>query len=292
MEPLIASSGVRVDVAGLPEIDGISLTTTGRWVLVLGASLAFFEAAAGLRPVARGELRIGGLPPLDAVRARVSASAPLDPPMPRRWTVRQYVAWSARLAGQPRALAESNVSDSLERLELLTVESTRLGVAPTALRRAAVLAAAVATGAAIVLAEDPSAGLLPEGARSLARVVARALGDRRAVIFGARIPLESPVALAADEAVVVQGSQVVAQGAPAEIAADQRTVALRLAGDIDAFSQALQGQGGRLLASSGPSSPAHISVHLGSLRTRDLFRIAESSNAIVLELRPLAHAFA
>jgi hypothetical protein len=33
-------------------------------------------------------------------------------------------------------------------------------------------------------------------------------------------------------------------------------------------------------------------VHLGSLRTRDLFRIAESSNAIVLELRPLAHAFA
>ncbi len=285
MEPLVASSSLRVDVAGLPAIDGLSLTTTGQWVLVLGAARALFEAAAGLRG-------IGGLPPVEALRAGVAASAPLDPPLPPRWTVREYVTRSARLAGQPPALAESNTSDSIERLELAAFESTRLGLAPTALRRAAVLAGAMATGGAALLVEDPIAGLLPEGARSLARVVARALGDRKAVFFGARVPLESPVALAADEAVLVHGSQVVAQGAPAEIAADERTVALRVAGDIGAFVDALRGHGGTLLAPSGSSSPAHVSVQLGTLRTRDLFRIADSCNAIVLELRPLANAFA
>jgi ABC-type Na+ transport system ATPase subunit NatA len=212
--------------------------------------------------------------------------------MPPRWTVRQYVTSSARLAGQTRALAESNANDAMDRLELGALQSTRLGVASTALRRATVLAGALATGAELLLVEDPVAGLLPEGARSLARVVARALGDRKAVFFAARVPLESPIALAADEAIVVHGSQVVAQGAPAEIAADERTVALRLAGDIDAFAQALQGQGGKLLASSGPSSLSHVNVHLGTLRTRDLFQIAESCHAVVLELRPLASAFA
>jgi ABC-type Na+ transport system ATPase subunit NatA len=206
--------------------------------------------------------------------------------------VRQYVGASARLAGQTRALAEWNANDAIERLELAAFESTRLGVASTALRRAAVLAGALATGAALLLVEDPVAGLLPEGARSLARVVAKALGDRKAVFFGARVRLESPIALAADEAIVIHGSQVVAQGAAAEIAADERTVALRLAGDIGAFAQALQGQGGKLLASSGPSSLSHVSVQLGTLRTRDLFQIAESCNAVVLELRPLASAFA
>jgi len=212
--------------------------------------------------------------------------------MPARWTVRQYVAWSARLAGQPRTLAESNASGSIERLELAAFEPTPLGVAPTAVRRAAVLAAAIATGAGVLLVEDPMAGLLPDGARALAPAIARSLGDRKVVIFGARIPLESPLALAADEAVVVHGSHVVAQGAPAELAADERTVALRLAGDIGAFVEALQGQGGKLHASSGPSSPAHLSVQLGTLRTRDLFRIADSCKAVVLELRPLGHAFA
>ena len=212
--------------------------------------------------------------------------------MPLRWTVREYVTSSARLAGQTRVLAESNASDAMDRLELAAVESTRLGVASTALRRAAVLAGALATGAELLLVEDPVAGLLPEGARSLARAIARALGDRKAVFFCARVPLESPIALAADEAIAVQGSQVVAQGAPAEIAADVKTVALRLAGDIGAFAHALQGQGGKLLTSSGLSSLSRVSVQLGTLRTRDLFQIAESCNAVVLELRPLASAFA
>jgi ABC-type multidrug transport system ATPase subunit len=292
VEPLVASSSLRVDVAGVPAIDGISLTTTGRWVLVLGAARALFEAASGLRAVAHGDLRTSGLPPLEAARRGLSACAPLDPPMPPRWTVRQYVMCSTRLAGQARALAETSANDAMERLELAAFESTRLGVAPTALRRAAVLAGALATGAALLLIEDPVAGLLPEGARSLARVVAKAIGDRKAVFFCARVPLESPIALAADEAVVVHGSQVVAQGAPAEIAADERTVALRLAGDIRAFTEALRRQGGQLLNSSGSSSPAHVSVQLGTLRTRDLFQIAESCNAVVLELRPLASAFA
>jgi hypothetical protein len=110
--------------------------------------------------------------------------------------------------------------------------------------------------------------------------------------------LESPLALAADEAIAIFGSDVAAQGAPAEIAALERRFALRVSGNVRAFVEAVTALGGRLLPGAGvaalvPSAPAaHIGFDLGPLATRDLLRIAADSNAVVLELRPIGCAFA
>jgi ABC-type multidrug transport system ATPase subunit len=289
---VLASSHLRIDVGGVPAIDGLTLTSAGDHILALGAARALFEAAAGLRPIAHGELVVEGRSPRDAVRAGVVACAPFDPPLPGTWTVAEYTTWSARLAGHARATALGLATDALARLQITSMAKTKLAGAPAPVRRATVLAAALATGAATLLVEDPVDGLPQETARLLARAVVRALDDRRTVTFAARVPLESPLALASDEAIVIDGSQVVAQGAPAEIAARERTVALRVYGDLEAFVRAVQTRGGRAVAAAGGASPAHVGVDLGPLAARDLFGIAAESDAVLVELRPLSRPFA
>jgi ABC-2 type transport system ATP-binding protein len=292
MPARLASAHLRVDVGGVPAIDGLSLTSTGDHVLVLGAARALFEAAAGLRPIARGDLRVEGATAHEAIRARIAACAPLDPPLPGTWTVLQYAVWSARLAGHDRASAQALATEALARLRIEPMSKTKLVGAPLAVRRAVVIAAALATGASTLLVEDPVSGLLDEAAHQLARATVRACDDRHTVTFAARVPLESPLALAADEAIVVDGSDVAAQGAPAEIAAGTRSFSLRVQGNLDAFQRAIEVQGGHAFASTGAPPPVHMRVELGPLVARDLLRIAAESDTIVIELRPLARAFA
>jgi ABC-type multidrug transport system ATPase subunit len=296
VQPLLAASSLRVDAGGTSAVDGLSLTTSGERVLVLGAARALFEAAAGLRPSARGELLIENRAPLEALRAGAMAGAPLDPPLPAAWTLLDYVRWSARLAGYARGTANALAEDALERLKLAALAKKKLGMVTATARRGAVIAAALATGAPILLVDDPVAGLPADAARSFARIVVRALDDRRAVLFAGRVALDSPIALAADEAILVDGSRVVAQGAPAEIATRESAFVLRVGGDARAFMSAALARGVRILGSGDDPGRACITVDLGvdpgALRVLDLLAIAASSNAVVLELRPLARAFA
>lgn len=302
MAPLLSAADLRVDVGGSPAIDGLSLVTSGERVLVLGAARALFEAAAGLRPARRGEVRVEGMAPLAAVRARVAAGAPLDPSLPQRWTVGQYVTWSARLAGHGRADATRLANDALDALQLGSSAVTKLRLAPLAMRRATVIAAAMATAAPTLLLDDPLAALPEDAARSFARVIARALDAqprRRAVVFAARVPLESPLALGADDAFVLDGSHVSAHGPPAEVAAQQTSLALRVEGDVAAFARAVEAGGGRAVlgAPLGETparsmGPTFVRVELGPLGTRELLRIAAEAQAVVRELRPIAGVFA
>jgi hypothetical protein len=186
----------------------------------------------------------------------------------------------------------TQAAEALSRMKLDAVAGARLSKATLTVRRATVLAAALATGAATLLVEDPVPGLPPETERTFARALVRALDGRRAVFFAGRVPLESPVALAADEALVVDGSHLEAQGAPGEIAARERAYALRVAGDVRAFAQSLAARGARLLAPLDASNRGRISVELGDFGTRELLGIAASCDAVVLELRPLSRAFA
>jgi ABC-type multidrug transport system ATPase subunit len=292
VQPVLVAASLRVDVGRIPAVDGLSLTSTGEKVLVLGAARALFESAAGLRALTRGELRVSGELPVDALRAGAAAGAPLDPPLPPDWTVRQYVAWSALLAGHPHGTSSALADEAIERMKLAPHSKAKLGTVTTPARRAAVIAAAIATGAATLLVEDPLDGLAGEIARSFARIIVQALSDRRSALFAARVALESPIALAADEAIVIDGAHVAAQGAPAEIAAGESAFVLRVGGDSQAFVDAVTAEGGRLIARPAAAPDrGHMTVDLGGLRTRDVLRIAATSNAVVLELRPLSRTF-
>jgi ABC-type multidrug transport system ATPase subunit len=291
VEPLLSAAAIRLDVAGVPVLDGLALETRGERVVVLGAPRALFEAAAGLREVARGELRAGGMAPSLAVRSRIIAGAPFEPPLPPRWTVAEYVTWSARLAGHGRREARSRAEEAIAALELGSLARTRLSAAAQAARRGVVLAAALATGAGTLFVDDPLAGLADDPSAAFARVVAQVLGGLRFVVFASRLPLESPLVAAADEAIVVDGATVVAQGTPTGIAGELTTLALKVGGipeDVAVYVSAIESSGGKATALAQALGVTHLKVELGPLAAKDLFRLALETRATLLELRPFS----
>ena len=297
--PLLEASSARIDAGGVAVVDGLTLRTSGERVLVLGAARALFEAASGLVPITHGMLAVRGRPPLDAVRAGAVAGAPLDAPMPPDWSARTYVTWSARLAGASAGASGvgARVDDALARMELGAVADAKLAKATPALRRATAIAAALATGAGIVLLEDPLAALDDEAARHLARVTAAALEGRAWALFAPRVSLGSPLTAAADEAIVVVGSDVGAQGAPRDLAARDRRYALQVHGDAPALIAALEARGATVDAPRPAATAAprlsRIVVDLArDQTTRDLLAGAEAVGAVIVDLRPIARAFA
>jgi ABC-2 type transport system ATP-binding protein len=222
------------------------------------------------------------------VRSGGAAGAPLDPALPPKWTAREYVTWSARIGGSTKKDARSLADQAIERMQMKAVADVPLAASSTETRRATSIAAALATGAQTVLLEEPTRGLADDVARNFARVLIRALEGCGWAVFAAHVPLASPLAMDADEAIVIAGDLVVAQGAPAELATRERAYAVRVLGRADDFSKLAASRGARV---SGQG--AELTIDLGeSLAVSDLLRAAQDAQATILELRPLAHAFA
>jgi ABC-type taurine transport system ATPase subunit len=285
---LLVAEDVRVDVDGVPAVDGLTLRTTAERVLVLGAARALFEAATGQRAVVRGRLAVRDLAADDAVRSGIVAGAALDPPLPPKWTPTEYVVWSARLAGHPKPEAAARAKEALARFRLEPLAATALGRLVPHARRGVVVAAALATGAAVLALEDPIGGLPEEMARSFAKILVSALEGCSWMVFAPRIPLTSPLAMHAEEAIVVSGARVDAHGAPAEIAAAERRFVARVQGPVDAFARLLAARGVRL-----QQDGARVVLDLvDGVSTSELLRLAVESNVTVVELHPVARAFA
>jgi ABC-type multidrug transport system ATPase subunit len=283
--PLVELSRARIDVEGVPAVDGLSLTTSGDQVVILGGAKVLFEAVSGTRTPSHGEVRVRGVAARRAARSGIVAGAPVDLPLPPQWTAREYLTWSARISGHRKKDATALAEEALTRMKMVGSAGEKLSGASLETRRSVSIAAALATGAETILLEDPLASLSGDAARQLARIVLRALEGRGWAIFAARLPLESPFAMDASEAVVVAGNRVLAQGAPAELASRERAYALKVLGHSEDFARVARARGARV---SGIG--ADLTVDLGPLAVSDLLRVAAEVEATVLELEPVAYA--
>lgn len=286
--PLLSMQDARIDVDGVPAIDGLSLVTQGEHVLVLGAPRAAFHAATGVLAAVRGKIAIRGASPEVAVRDRLIAGCPLDPPLPPKWTPLEYITWSARLSGHDKTTAKTNAARAVERIELGAFATTPAERLVPHAKRATVLAAAMATGAPVLAIEDPLASLPEEIAHVWAGIFVAALSDRSWIVFAPRIPMTSPIVRAADEAVVISHAHVDAQGPPLSVASASRRFVLRLHGALDVFVPRLQERGAQVRVSG-----AQVVVDLGqTLSTTELLGISCDTNVTIVELHPVARALA
>lgn len=285
---LLAAEDVRIDVDGVPACDGLGFRTRpgSARVLVLGAPRALFEATAGLARVVRGSLTVRGADASSAARSGMLAAVPQDPPLPPRWKVAEYIQWSARLAGVPADEAKRSADEAIEKLRLGPLaygETSRL-VAHG--RRATLAAAALATCAEVIALDDPLGGLGDDVAPGYAAVLAEALADRAWIVFAPRMPLASPLAEKADEAIVTSALRVEAQGAPAELASAERRFVARLEGPAEAVLAALAERGARVEVHG-----AHLILDLGSaVSTRELATLCDHADVSLVELSPVARA--
>jgi ABC-type multidrug transport system ATPase subunit len=208
--------------------------------------------------------------------------------MPPRWSVREYVEWSARLSGVPSSPASALARVAIERLELGPLATTELARLVPHAARATLVAAALATSAEIVALEDPLGALADEVAAGFATILAAAIADRSWLVFAPRVPFTSALALAADEVLIASGGRIVAQGSPAEVARQDRRFVGRLHGDPAAIGPALAARGARL-----EEHGSHLLFDLGdALTTSELFAICASRDVVLLELLPVARALA
>ncbi len=287
-EPLLQTNDARADVGGVPQVDGLTLRTTGERIVVLGAAEALFDAVSGARKPSRGAVLVHAEAADVALRGGRVAGAALDPAMPPKWTPRTYARWSARLAGHDAAIASKLADEAIEKLEMRVIADAPLGKAERHVKRAAVVAGALATAAPVIVLADPTAGAPDAFARTFGRILVAALEGREWIVFAPTMALGAPLALEADEAIVLEGSQVAAQGAPGELAAQERTYALKVAGEVEALARAVEARGAKVRRSASV-----LVVELGeSLTTRDLMSAALESHAIIVELSPLTRALA
>lgn len=257
-------------------------------MLLLGAPGIVFAAATGLAPVARGSLEVRGRAPVDAVRTGLVAGAAHEPPLPPKWTLTEYVTWSARLAGATSPARRAR--EAIAELKLVALATTRLGKLVPHARRAAVVAAALATGAEMIVLEDPLGGLPDDLATAYAELLVGALATRSWLVVAPRMPLGLALAGAADEAIVVGGgTRVDAQGEPRALAAAARRFVGRIDGATEAIAPAVAEAGGSVEAHGS----AHVVLELGpTLTTAGFFAICAAADVAVLELVPAVHAFA
>jgi ABC-type multidrug transport system ATPase subunit len=294
-EPLLFADDLRIDVDGVPACDGITLRTKGSRVLVLGAPRALFEATTGLANVMRGDLRVRGMPVAEAVSERVIAGAAMDPPTPPKWTLLEYLQWSARLSGLSKSDARANADAAITKLQLGTMTKMQTARLLPHAKRGMIVAAALATGAEVIALEDPLGGLPDDVAATYAKVLAEALADRSWIIFAPRIPLTSPIALEADEALIASALGIDVQGSPAEIAAAERRYIGRVHGPIETAIPLLESRGAHVEARVGGAARANENTRfvfdLGpTMTTSDLLRLCDRANVAVIELVPVSRA--
>jgi ABC-2 type transport system ATP-binding protein len=302
--PLLAAHEARIAVDGVTAIDRLTLETKGDHVLVAGDTRALFAAITGIPladpAVAEGEegelpgeafvvagtLALAGCSV--AARAHVASmgAAPLDPPLPPRWTVEEYVAWGAQLAGTPPGAARELAAAALSRVGVAPLRKKRLDALPPAERRAVVLAQATVTGPLVLVAEAPLRGLDAAGAALVMAALLGAGEGRRVLLSAARLDAGSPegaLARGASHLVVLSGGDVAVEGPPGELFAAARVLSLTVRTNAGALRAELAARGIDLRG-----GPTRFAASLPEGTTpREVMAAAAAARAAVVEMVPV-----
>ena len=174
-------------------------------------------AIAGRLPVAQGAILFGGAPPPRdaAARARRGLARTFQTPRPfPEWTVRENVAIAAERAG-----ALDEVDRLLEELELTALSDRPAGQLSVGEGKRLEFARALAFKPAVLLLDEPLAGLTSEAARRISGLIERARRQGGAVIWVEHGPMADELA---SQVLVLEGGRTRFLGSPADWDAARR----------------------------------------------------------------------
>jgi sodium transport system ATP-binding protein len=285
--PLLVAEGLRVDIDGSVALEGATFETRGNSVALIGDGYGLLRAIAGSAEVRAGTLAVSGL---DVARreqlgAGAIGLAPLDPPLHARWTVHEYLAWSARLAGSSRASAKESASATLSELGLERLASSKLASLARPERRATVLAQAVVMRPSVLVAAAPLSGIAGHEGAYVAAALDAATKGRRWIVSLSNLYAgseENGLAARADELLVFASGRLVRQGKLQKIEDGTVGYTLMLRGRVKEFREALRAQG---VALSG--GPQRFFVELPpEMKAQDLVALSAEVGAPLVELVP------
>lgn len=208
----------------LTAVDGISLDVLrGQIVCVLGPNGAgkttTVKMAATLLEPTSGDVVVAGI---DAVRhpreARKHSGLVLggDRGFYMRASAIENLRFFAELQGVTGAQRERRIRELLDRVGLGNRAKDRVESFSRGMKQRLHIARALLSGPCLVLLDEPSIGLDPEGAKELRKIVVELRDSGRGVLLTTHYLHEAEEL--ADELIVVDGGVIAAQGTGADIA--------------------------------------------------------------------------
>jgi ABC-2 type transport system ATP-binding protein len=215
----IQARGLRVRAGRRMAVDGVDLSlTTGVHGLLgpngAGKTTLIRALATVLRP-AGGELALLGGAGQRAVRRKLGY-LPQDFGYYRRYTIREFVEYMAWLKEMPKAEVPGAVQRAIDRVGLTDRADDRLKTLSGGMVRRAGIAQAIVNDPAILLLDEPTAGLDPAQRMDFRRLLREFAGDTCVVVS---THLVEDVAAACTDVVLLDAGKVVFQGAAAALAA-------------------------------------------------------------------------
>ncbi len=219
MTALLQAERVSVSLGGRPVLREVSLTLQTGWTVVVGANGAgkstLLRSLAGLQALESGQVMLQGRPltawPLRE-RSQQIAWLAQQGGATGELTVREVVHLGRLphlgLFAEPGPADEAAVQQAMALTECIAWEHRRLHQLSGGERQRALLACALAVNAPILLLDEPTTHLDPPHQVALVRLFKRIASERVVVT----VLHDLPLALRADQLVVMQAGCVVAEG--------------------------------------------------------------------------------
>jgi ABC-2 type transport system ATP-binding protein len=306
---LLEAREASVAVDGVVAIERLSVVTEGERVVLAGDVGALFAALTGVPRsagggvggrvagddesempgevyVVGGTLLLAGKSVAEAAHFPIMGAAALDPPLPPRWTVQEYVEWGARLAGAPRREARELAAVALERTKLAAARRKMIGALSLPERRALVLTQGIVAGPAVLVAEAPLRGLEGTAAVFVLQALTAAVNGRRVVFSVSRLDAasaEGALARGASHLVVLASGEVVLDGTPRALFARARVYALTVRSNAELLRAELSARDIDLRG-----GPVRFSAALpAGIPTGEILAAARAVRAAVVEMVPV-----
>jgi ABC-type multidrug transport system ATPase subunit len=214
------------EVVGLLGHNGAGKTTTVR-------------VLAGLLAVEEGRVAVEGHDPVvHGARVRSQLGVlPARPVVDDRLTARANLRFAADVFGLPTDRLDARITDALGMFDLAERADERAADYSTGMRQRLSLARVLLPDPPILLLDEPTASLDPVAARHVRDMLAALARQRDRTVLICTHDLSEAERLC-DRVVVLEHGQVVADGSPAELAAEHGTGAIQVEVDPDHLPRA------------------------------------------------------
>ncbi len=188
----------RGKVVGFLGPNGAGKTTTIRMI-------------AGYLTPTRGTILVDGLDVVTAPRAarKRIGYMPESTPLYSEMRVGEYLKYRARLFGLPAFKRRGRVESALRKCQIWDVRRRTIGHLSKGYRQRVGLAAAILHGPAVLILDEPTAGLDPEQIRHVRELI-RELAGEHTILLSTHILPEAE--LVCDDIVMMAGGRILAQG--------------------------------------------------------------------------------
>lgn len=272
--PILSAHGLGLAYGSIVALHGVEFDLPPGRIGLVGANGAgkttLIKILLGILGPTLGSTTVLGSDPtsdLLAVRNRIGYM-PEDDCLPLDVNATEFVVYAAGLAGLPRNEARQRASDVLTLVGLEEERFRELGGFSTGMKQRTKLAQAIVHDPELVLLDEPTAGLDPEGREEMLELIARLGG------FGINVLVSSHVLgdieRTCDWVLMLDGGRVLRSG-PLSQLVDADTVAVEVVGDSDAVADHLAAAGADV-ARSG----RHLLV---SISDADPFRLVRDALA-------------